>query len=152
MGGGGLMNTSRYVTSKFLEFEIIVTFHNDLNSIIASGKSSYPLIYSPPYPGRSQDLVPLRQRGLVQGFANLCFGMGASLGGPLGGLVADTIGWRWAFILQVPPLMIAFIGVWLFLNYRVRSEVAAAGGKAKLTMIAKRIDWWGSGGLILSVG
>lgn len=26
---------------------------------------------------------------------------GAAIGGPLGGLLGDTIGWRWAFLIQV---------------------------------------------------
>jgi MFS family permease len=32
---------------------------------------------------------------------NIAFGTGAALGGLFGGVVNDTIGWRWAFIIQV---------------------------------------------------
>lgn len=46
----------------------------------------------------ASDLVPLNRRGLVQGFANVWFGAGAALGGPLGGWLADGLGWRYAFI------------------------------------------------------
>lgn len=39
------------------------------------------------------DLVPLNQRGLYQGMANILFGLGSGLGGPLGGWVNDKFGW-----------------------------------------------------------
>lgn len=41
------------------------------------------------------DIVPLRNRGLWQGIINLIFATGASAGAPLGGIIADYIGWRW---------------------------------------------------------
>lgn len=41
------------------------------------------------------DLVPLRERGLWQGYINIIFALGTSTGAPLGGLLADSVGWRW---------------------------------------------------------
>lgn len=41
------------------------------------------------------DIVPLRQRGSWQGYMNIVYAIGASAGAPLGGLFADSIGWRW---------------------------------------------------------
>lgn len=41
------------------------------------------------------DLVPLRDRGLWQGYLNVIFVLGMSGGAPLGGIIADTVGWRW---------------------------------------------------------
>ena len=41
------------------------------------------------------DLVGLRSRGTWQGVLNIVFASGAAAGAPLGGLMADTIGWRW---------------------------------------------------------
>lgn len=41
------------------------------------------------------DLVPLRDRGLWQGYLNIIFGAGTAFGAPIGGLVADSLGWRW---------------------------------------------------------
>lgn len=46
------------------------------------------------------DLVPLRRRGVWQGFGNICFGVGAGLGGIFGGWINDTWGWRKAFLIQ----------------------------------------------------
>lgn len=41
------------------------------------------------------DLVPLRDRGVWQGYINVIFVFGTSTGAPLGGFLADSIGWRW---------------------------------------------------------
>lgn len=46
------------------------------------------------------DLIPLRRRGVWQGFGNICFGVGAGLGGVFGGWINDTWGWRKAFLIQ----------------------------------------------------
>ena len=48
------------------------------------------------------DLVPLRKRGVWQGLGNICYGVGAGLGGVFGGWVNDAWGWRTAFLIQVP--------------------------------------------------
>lgn len=48
----------------------------------------------------TSDLVPLRHRGTYQGLGNLVYAAGAAIGGPLGGWLGDTIGWRWAFLIQ----------------------------------------------------
>ncbi|KAI1759962.1 major facilitator superfamily domain-containing protein [Hypoxylon sp. FL1150] len=55
------------------------------------------------------DLVPLRNRGVIQGIGNICYGAGAMLGGVFGGLVNDhsSWGWRLAFLVQVPPVLIS---------------------------------------------
>jgi MFS family permease len=45
------------------------------------------------------DIIPLRERGTWQGYMNIVFATGFALGGPLGGLMADSIGWRWCEIL-----------------------------------------------------
>lgn len=44
------------------------------------------------------DIIPLRSRGLYQGLTNIIYGLGAVLGGPFGGLLNDTWGWRNAFL------------------------------------------------------
>lgn len=56
----------------------------------------------------ASDLVPLRKRGIVQGVGNICFGSGAMLGGVLGGLMNESSwGWRLAFIVQVPIVVVS---------------------------------------------
>lgn len=41
------------------------------------------------------DLAPLREVASWQSYMNVIATVGRSIGGPLGGLLADTIGWRW---------------------------------------------------------
>jgi MFS family permease len=37
---------------------------------------------------------------------------GRGLGGPIGGYLADTIGWRWSFLGQCPPTLLAMMLTW----------------------------------------
>ncbi|KAI1131919.1 major facilitator superfamily transporter [Nemania abortiva] len=55
------------------------------------------------------DLVPLRNRGIVQGVGNICYGTGAMLGGVFGGFVNDNSSWGWrlAFLIQIPPVLVS---------------------------------------------
>lgn len=57
------------------------------------------------------DIVPLRTRGTWQGILNIIFALGSATGGPLGGWLSDTVGWRWAFIGQAPVTLMAFLTV-----------------------------------------
>ncbi len=41
------------------------------------------------------DIIPLRNRGAWQGYMNIVYALGASAGAPLGGILSDSIGWRW---------------------------------------------------------
>lgn len=60
------------------------------------------------------DLVSLRRRGIVQGVGNICYGTGAMCGSVLGGFINDTLGWRSAFLIQVPPVLVSTVLVaWL---------------------------------------
>ncbi|KAF9452050.1 vacuolar amino acid permease [Macrolepiota fuliginosa MF-IS2] len=94
------------------------------------------------------DFIPLKQRGLYQGMANILFGLGAGLGGPLGGWVSDTFGWRTAFYMQAPVLIFSFILVITKVNIRLPSEVENQSLAEKL----QRIDVLGSITLVAAVG
>ncbi|KAK4056724.1 hypothetical protein OIO90_002276 [Microbotryomycetes sp. JL221] len=72
------------------------------------------------------------------GGANLFYGLGAGLGGPVGGLISDNISWRAAFLVQVPILILALGLVYWKVRYVVPGQ-----GKSKVEM-AKRIDYLGS--------
>lgn len=41
------------------------------------------------------DLFPIRQVASLRSYVNIIATTGRSLGGPIGGFLADTIGWRW---------------------------------------------------------
>lgn len=48
------------------------------------------------------DLVHIEHRGVFQSHINLAFGLGSASGAALGGWLCDSLGWRWAFGVQVP--------------------------------------------------
>ncbi|KAF2759204.1 multidrug efflux transporter [Pseudovirgaria hyperparasitica] len=50
----------------------------------------------------NSDMIPFRERGMYQAAQNVTHGVGSICGASLGGLVADQVGWRWCFLLQVP--------------------------------------------------
>lgn len=63
----------------------------------------------------SADLVPLRDVAAWQAALNLAATTGRSLGGPVGGLLADTVGWRWSFAGQGPIFILAAVIGWTLL-------------------------------------
>lgn len=68
----------------------------------------------------ASDLIPLRKRGLWQGFANIVYGSGMGLGGVFGGFMNDKLNWRWAFYVQVPFIVIAGILGAIFIDVPVK--------------------------------
>lgn len=56
----------------------------------------------------NSDLVPSKQRGMYQAVQNIVVGLGATFGACLGGFIADSLGWRFCFFLQVPVAAAAF--------------------------------------------
>ncbi|KZT12978.1 vacuolar amino acid permease [Laetiporus sulphureus 93-53] len=94
------------------------------------------------------DLIPLRQRGLYQGMTNILFGLGAGLGGPLGGWMNDNFGWRSAFLFQMPILLFSFVLVTAKVSIKLPDEIEAQSLHAKI----RRIDFFGSLTLVGTVG
>lgn len=90
------------------------------------------------------DIVPLKDRGLWQGYINIIYASGAACGAPLGGFLADSIGWRWAFVGQAPLCLIAFISVFSVLKLRQKDE---KNWRRKLG----RVDFRGAIVLVLAV-
>ncbi|KAL5341220.1 efflux pump antibiotic resistance protein [Aspergillus crustosus] len=58
------------------------------------------------------DLVPSREVGVWRSYVAIIATAGRGLGGPIGGFLADTIGWRWSFIGQCPPTLLAMLLTW----------------------------------------
>lgn len=90
----------------------------------------------------TSDLVPLRKRGVWQGVGNICYGAGGGLGGVFGGWINDTLGWRWAFLLQVPFLIVSGILVAWKVNIPVKNS-----DKSRI----KRVDFLGAITLVLTM-
>ncbi|TFK35458.1 vacuolar amino acid permease [Crucibulum laeve] len=92
------------------------------------------------------DMYSMRSRGLTQGVASVFNGFGLGLGGPLGGIITDWLGWRWAFLIQLPIFGIS----WILTSYNLRYVTP---GKGKSTReVLKRIDYGGSATLLIAVG
>lgn len=92
------------------------------------------------------DIVPLRSRGTWQGVLNIIFATGSATGAPLGGLLADGIGWRWAFLIQSPLTFLAFAIV-SFALYLPSKEQETSDFKSKL----RRVDFLGALTLVSGV-
>ncbi|KAK5077983.1 hypothetical protein LTR64_003613 [Lithohypha guttulata] len=103
----------------------------------------------------TSDLIPLRKRGVWQGYGNLVFGAGMGFGGIFGGLCADRMhihingqlveGWRWAFLIQVPFIVVSAILVYFLVNIPVRSPYKSLGSALR------RVDFLGALLLIVTV-
>ncbi|KAJ7169257.1 MFS general substrate transporter [Mycena crocata] len=92
------------------------------------------------------DMYTLRDRGLVQGLASCFNGLGMGLGGPFGGFITDLLGWRAAFLIQIPVFALAFF----LTSYNIRYVTP---GKIKSPKeVLKRIDYFGSLTLLISIG
>ncbi|EEP76271.1 conserved hypothetical protein [Uncinocarpus reesii 1704] len=90
----------------------------------------------------TSDLVPLRTRGMWQGIGNICYGVGSGLGGVFGGWINDTWGWRWAFLIQVPFIVVSTVLVWWKVKIPVKETDVSRW---------KRIDFLGAGALVLTL-
>ncbi|KAG0701570.1 major facilitator superfamily domain-containing protein, partial [Suillus ampliporus] len=94
----------------------------------------------------TNDMYTIRSRGLAQGVQSLFNGLGIGLGGPIGGLISERFGWRWAFLIQMPFFALSLVLTTYNLRY-------VTPGKSKSTKdVMKRIDYGGSFALLLSVG
>ncbi len=88
------------------------------------------------------DLVPLRRRGVWQGFGNISYGVGAGVGGVFGGWINDTWGWRKAFLIQVPLTAISGIIVFFVVKVPVNHSEKSA---------LRRVDFSGAFTLITTL-
>ena len=94
----------------------------------------------------ANDLISLRSRGMVQGFANVVFGAAVGLGGVMGGAINDLWGWRWAFLILVPPTILSTAGNAFLIPGRTKVEDESA-----IAVRLRRIDFLGSSLLTLAL-
>lgn len=91
----------------------------------------------------ASDLVPLRRRGVWQGIGNLCFGTGAGLGGVFGGWINDVWDWRWAFLIQVPFIIVSGLAV----AFTVNVPIKVTENKSRI----RRVDFLGASLLVVAL-
>ena len=54
------------------------------------------------------DLFTPRERGAYQGITSGVFGVSSVIGPLIGGVITDTLGWRWVFFVVVPVAAVSF--------------------------------------------
>ncbi|KAI0376449.1 MFS general substrate transporter [Hypomontagnella monticulosa] len=95
----------------------------------------------------NSDMIPFRRRGMYQAMQNGIFGFGAICGASFGGSIADTIGWRWCFILQVPVSVVALVlGYVVIKNQRINFS-----GGSSLKETWRIVDFLGSLLLVVAI-
>jgi MFS family permease len=92
------------------------------------------------------DLVPLRKRGVYQGFGNIVFGLGASTGGMWGAFFQKYAGWEWAFYSQVPISLFSMVMIWKSMKLPPGSIGLGIQGSKKEKL--KQVDFIGASLLV----
>ncbi|KAH7130146.1 major facilitator superfamily domain-containing protein [Dendryphion nanum] len=94
------------------------------------------------------DLVPLREVATWRAYINVVATTGRSIGGPLGGWLADTVGWRWSFLMQVPFTIVAIILIAVIIpSEKPNDKDEGASTQSKFA----RIDFTGAVLMTLSI-
>lgn len=86
------------------------------------------------------DMVPLRKRGLWQGFSSVFFGLGNGLGGVFGGYMNDVWNWKVAFLAQIPLTAASALMVYVYLDKK--------NGGERVKPSIRQVDFLGSGLLV----
>ncbi|KAK5998431.1 Multidrug resistance protein fnx1 [Cladobotryum mycophilum] len=88
----------------------------------------------------TSDLVPIERRGAYQSYINVVFGIGSAAGAALGGAMADALGWRWEFYVQVPPLLVCIV----FAVMAIPPDIGLAGPRKSVREALRSFDFMGS--------
>ncbi|KHJ31489.1 putative major facilitator superfamily transporter [Erysiphe necator] len=88
------------------------------------------------------DLVPIEIRSIYQSYINVAFGVGSASGAALGGWIADSLGWRWEFGIQIPTLVLCLCTAYIAIpSYLGLTE---ANKNKSLLQALKEFDYKGS--------
>ncbi|KIW02318.1 uncharacterized protein PV09_06464 [Verruconis gallopava] len=86
------------------------------------------------------DLVPLAEIATYRSYVNIVQTMGRASGGPLGGWLAQSLGWRWSFLIQCPLTLSAF----LLVQWKLRQHRPVFHIEGSFIQQLKRVDILGS--------
>jgi MFS family permease len=75
----------------------------------------------------NSDIIPLKNRGMYQAVQNGLHGFGAVCGASMGGVIADTIGWRWCFLCQVPVSLAGLVVAYFVIQDPQKEETEGRG-------------------------
>lgn len=95
------------------------------------------------------DIISPRERGRYMGLMGAVMAV-AQIGGPLiGGVITDTVGWRWNFTIAIPFALVAIVLLQRTLHLprvRRRVRVDAAGAALIITGVSALLIWVSFGG------
>jgi len=86
------------------------------------------------------DIYPPAERGKYQGLFGAVFGVSGVVGPWLGGILTDSLSWRWVFYVNVPVGIVALL---LIILQMPPLKPKIEGGV--------RIDWWGTVTLLVGI-
>jgi EmrB/QacA subfamily drug resistance transporter len=119
----------------FAAFSLIGAIAPTIEVLIASralmgigGALMWPAIL-----GMTYAILPAERAGLAGGLILGVAGLGNAFGPLLGGILTDTLGWAWVFLLNVP---ITIVAVWITLRYVPESQVSGAERKIDVQGVA----------------
>ena len=69
------------------------------------------------------DIFAPSERGKYQGFFGAMFGISSLIGPAIGGILTDTVGWHWIFLVNIPLGLVVLVVIWRTLPTRIESGV-----------------------------
>lgn len=99
----------------------------------------------------NSDIIPLKNRGMYQAAQNGLLGFGAICGASLGGVIADSVGWRWCFLCQVPVSMAGLMVGYFVIENPPQNGHLDETEESEQTSLWTRIDLAGATLLVLGL-
>lgn len=99
----------------------------------------------------NSDIIPLKNRGMYQAAQNGLLGFGAICGASLGGVIADSVGWRWCFLCQVPVSMAGLMVGYFVIENPPQNGRLDETEDSEQTSLWTRIDLAGATLLVLGL-
>ncbi|KAL2678794.1 hypothetical protein Neosp_009545 [[Neocosmospora] mangrovei] len=97
------------------------------------------------------DVIPLPKVAQYRGYVNLTATIARSLGGPIGGWLAGSVGWRWPFLIQL-PVALAGLALVLWKLPEPKEAVSEEDADSQLTgSKISRVDFAGAATLVATV-
>ena len=87
-----------------------------------------------------------RRRASYQAYINVFYGLGSASGAALGGAMAEALGWRWEFGVQVPALVICLV-----LSHLTIPDGLGIQGENRMTVWEALAEFDTKGSIILTV-
>ena len=69
------------------------------------------------------DIFAPSERGKYQGYFGAIFGLSSLIGPAIGGILTDTVGWHWIFLVNIPLGLVVMVVIWRTLPTRIQSDV-----------------------------